>query len=448
VAPWPPSQMRLEAGVDGELRARLAATFFPAHPWAYWRNRVSVTRKRHCQSRPSQTPCTPFPIPPRSRSQTRPPRLMRLAQALEPGLWCPRSVRPQRAAVRCHLLSLGCAGKHARPPKHPHEHRLSAVSAMQSDMLSTGETLSFSPSTNPSMTDESLSGNVKPHLGKPPVGGHATGAPAASCPIGDGKAQRHLGIREPKRTPLSSSSEDETREVRGKGTGRPRARPTSANSTSTPRPSSKRESPRPAERERSPRRPSEPKDGDPSSDEAKETRTRTPDRERSPRRSLSAAGSHGAKPPSTPRSGKIAKTAFYDMATPKGLRSPGRSSRGTTSRAGSTPARSASVNKAVHPKVDEREVADTPLGKPQTGKGSVADTPRPERVPRPHRPQQDLRMPPKPFFPTGRSPSPRLRDGRRRGRDRSPPALTPLAAEFECYTYKLSECGKYEIIGR
>ena len=29
----------------------------------------------------------------------------------------------------------------------------------------------------------------------------------------------------------------------------------------------------------------------------------------------------------------------------------------------------------------------------------------------------------------------------------SPPALTPLAAEFECYKYTLSECGKYEIIG-
>jgi len=82
---------------------------------------------------------------------------------------------------------------------------------MQSELLSTGETLSCSPSTNPSMTDESLSGNVKQHLGKPPVGGHATGAPAASCPIGDGKAQRYHGNREPKRTPLTTSSECEER---------------------------------------------------------------------------------------------------------------------------------------------------------------------------------------------------------------------------------------------
>ena len=29
----------------------------------------------------------------------------------------------------------------------------------------------------------------------------------------------------------------------------------------------------------------------------------------------------------------------------------------------------------------------------------------------------------------------------------SPPALTPHAAEFECYKYRLSECGKYEVIG-
>jgi hypothetical protein len=29
----------------------------------------------------------------------------------------------------------------------------------------------------------------------------------------------------------------------------------------------------------------------------------------------------------------------------------------------------------------------------------------------------------------------------------SPPALTPLATEFECYKYRFSECGKFEIIG-
>jgi hypothetical protein len=31
--------------------------------------------------------------------------------------------------------------------------------------------------------------------------------------------------------------------------------------------------------------------------------------------------------------------------------------------------------------------------------------------------------------------------------DESPPALTPLTKEFECYKYKVSDCGKFEIIG-
>ncbi|NDC79250.1 MAG: hypothetical protein EBZ67_15480, partial [Chitinophagia bacterium] len=31
--------------------------------------------------------------------------------------------------------------------------------------------------------------------------------------------------------------------------------------------------------------------------------------------------------------------------------------------------------------------------------------------------------------------------------DESPPALTPLSNEFECYKYKFSDCGKFEIIG-
>jgi hypothetical protein len=31
--------------------------------------------------------------------------------------------------------------------------------------------------------------------------------------------------------------------------------------------------------------------------------------------------------------------------------------------------------------------------------------------------------------------------------DESPPALTPLSNEFECYKHKFSDCGKFEIIG-
>jgi len=47
----------------------------------------------------------------------------------------------------------------------------------------TGETLSFSPSTNPTLTDDSVSGTGK-YLAKEHVaGGNAAAASAASCPI-------------------------------------------------------------------------------------------------------------------------------------------------------------------------------------------------------------------------------------------------------------------------
>ena len=75
------------------------------------------------------------PIPPCSRSQARLPTLTRLAQASEPGLWCPRSVRPKRAAVRCHLLGMGSAGKHARPPKQSHVLTRSQVISRKSNAV-------------------------------------------------------------------------------------------------------------------------------------------------------------------------------------------------------------------------------------------------------------------------------------------------------------------------
>ena len=86
-----------------------------------------------------------------------------------------------------------------------------------------GETLSFSPSTNPTLTDDSASGTGK-YLAKGyAAGGNAAAAPAASCPIEERGIPEKGRRPSSKRLALSDSSDEEEEEhleARGKGQGR------------------------------------------------------------------------------------------------------------------------------------------------------------------------------------------------------------------------------------
>ena len=135
-----------------------------------------------------------------------------------------------------------------------------------------GETLSFSPSTNP-LTDDSTTGPTG-HVAKEPIaGGNAAVAPTASCPIDERGAHVTNGRNSSKR-PLFSSSEDEDdeqHEVRGKGKGR-LTRPPTPEPYPHSRPMSRHASPSYPDRERSPERPTEPKTPDASEDEDRLTK--------------------------------------------------------------------------------------------------------------------------------------------------------------------------------
>ena len=72
---------------------------------------------------------------------------------------------------------------------------------MTDAVSATGETLSFSPSTNPTLTDDSVA-NIGKHMNaaESVAGGNAAAAPAASCPIDE----RSGGKEEP--APLIETS--------------------------------------------------------------------------------------------------------------------------------------------------------------------------------------------------------------------------------------------------
>ena len=191
----------------------------------------------------------------------------------------------------------------------------------------TGETLSLSPSTNPTLTDDSTSCPGK-HLAKESsVGGNAAMTPAASCPI-DVRGTHVKSSRSSSKRPLFSSSEDEEDEarfeVRGKGKGR-LTRPPTPKPYHHPRPTSRHASPSTPDRERSPKRPIEPKTPEASEDEDR-LKKEALARERSPKRSASVHSERSGKKPNRPDDGRTAGPAYYNLSTPNG-RSPRQASR-------------------------------------------------------------------------------------------------------------------------
>ena len=195
--------------------------------WLAMLNMGATTRRGGCHCLPPQTLLTPFP----TNSLLHLPRCP--LQPAPNGVWLKtntsvvvvalgvKSLPPLPSAPRSHFAVLAAC---LHLTIYPTNHRLSAVMAahtMQTDQVSTGEALSFSPSTNPSHTDDSTSGHAMPPYGKPPAGGHAAGVPAASCPIEE-RATRPASRRKQSKRRLasSSSSEEGGFSSKGKGTGR------------------------------------------------------------------------------------------------------------------------------------------------------------------------------------------------------------------------------------
>ena len=169
----------------------------------------------------------------------------------------------------------------------------------------TGETLSFSPSTNPTLTDDSVSGTGKYLAKEHVVGGNAAAAPAASCPIEERRIPEKGRRPSSKRPALFSSSDEEDEdhlEARGKGKGRLTRLPGTKPKTNSC-PTSRVASPSAAERARAPRRPLEP-EGASSTDDGPPKTEPYATRERSPKRSASVRKEEGEEKPKRPNDGR------------------------------------------------------------------------------------------------------------------------------------------------
>ena len=226
----------------------------------------------------------------------------------------------------------------------------------------TGETLTCSPSTNPTLADDSTTASImgkdkEQPYGKDPVGGNATGtAPAAPCVKEDRSLRKKAPRPSSSKRPLfSSSSEDEKDqwEDRGKGKGRLTRSP-----SSKPRVRSRISSPSTHAEATAPH---EPKGGS-SGDDTTSVKTTPVIRERSPKRSGSRGPRNSDGKPRRSREGRAGTPVRVEIFTPV-KRSPRQESRAPTPD-GSTVTPSPAVpimgKFTFSPRPASKGVADTP----------------------------------------------------------------------------------------